>query len=86
MSQASLDLTALESLAETYATACGKDLTSLLSASVELRGPVVESVSADEAAAYPTSIVHLCCRTEDDSPVPVHVVVPSASVGPCSDQ
>jgi CheY-like chemotaxis protein len=76
VSQTPLDLTALESLAEKYATACSQDLASLLSATVELRGAVVESVSADEAAAHPTPVVHLCCRTEDNPPVPVHVVVP----------
>ncbi len=76
VSQTPLDLTALEALAEKYATACSQDLASLLSATLELRGAVVESVSAEEAAAYPTSVVHLCCHTEDNPPLPVHVVVP----------
>jgi hypothetical protein len=71
-----LDLAALETLAEKYAVACSQDLASLLSATLELRGAVVESVSAEEAAAHPSSVVHLCCQTEDNPPVPVHVVVP----------
>ncbi len=76
MEQTPFDPLSLETLAESYASACSQDLASLLSAEVELRGALVDSVSAEEAAAQPGAILHLRCRTLEEPPVPVHITVP----------
>jgi CheY-like chemotaxis protein len=73
--QASIDLAALERLAEPYAAACSQELASLLSTAVDLGGAVVESVGADQAAAHPAPVVDLRCRTDEDPPLPLHIVV-----------